>query len=505
MVRSTDCNPNRIAIAAWLLAATVHAGCAAPLTTGFLGAVRKKDKTADTEVTSADSPRSAALRKATGETLSQEQAFASVLDELQEIRAIDPEAERELMADLKEAKPEHYPMIVNAFRTALAYRQQLAERQSGTAGGAPLIASDDASFAQLASHQSKETERESIERATAVQASLASARTAHADRMARSPQPAAESQAVQNNDRNQQTAINQASAEVPITPAETVSLRPAPTARPLTPVDSRAVATTHVEAIASDDRTEVRVNGAAQTALTPAGDWQTELESSIANLERTVSPKPTSVSELHDHMRLRTLQLLAGREEQAYLPIPGASADQQDYWSKQLFAMSAYLDSGGKLDDKQRAAAALGALDEARAKLSELATLQIRNAAFVASVEGFGAYEPNKATNFQPGQKVTLYAEVENFRSSATEDGYHTSLATSYQVLDSTGRRVDGKQFPDVADKCRNRRRDFHMQYEFPLPTRIYPGEYVLELTITDHNSGKIGQTTLPFEIAGER
>jgi hypothetical protein len=204
-------------------------------------------------------------------------------------------------------------------------------------------------------------------------------------------------------------------------------------------------------------------------------------------------------------MRLRTLQLLAGRDEEAYRPIPGASPDQQDYWSKQLFAMDAYLDAGGKLDDKQRAAAALGALDEARAKLSELATLQIRNAAFVASVDGFGSYEPSKSKSFQPGQKVTLYAEVENFRSNPAEDGYHTSLATSYQVLDSTGRRVDGKQFPDVADRCRNRRRDFHMQYELPLPTRIYPGEYVLELTITDHNSGKIGQTTLPFEIAGDK
>jgi hypothetical protein len=71
--------------------------------------------------------------------------------------------------------------------------------------------------------------------------------------------------------------------------------------------------------------------------------------------------------------------------------------------------------------------------------------------------------------------------------------------------LDKAGRRVDGKQFPDVADKCRNRRRDFHMQYELPLPTRIYPGPYDLELTITDHNSGKIGQTTVPFEIVGDR
>jgi hypothetical protein len=198
------------------------------------------------------------------------------------------------------------------------------------------------------------------------------------------------------------------------------------------------------------------------------------------------------------------LQFAAGREDDAYRPIPGASAAQQDYWSKQLFAMATYLNAT-QLDDKQRAAAALPPLDEARAKLSELATLQIRNATFVASVDGYGAYEPRKGDSFEPGEKVTLYAEVENFRSNAAEDGFQTSLATSYQVLDKTGRRVDGKQFPDIVDKCRNQRRDFHMQYDFALPTRIYPGEYNLELTITDHNSGKIGQTTLPFEIAGEK
>lgn len=58
-------------------------------------------------------------------------------------------------------------------------------------------------------------------------------------------------------------------------------------------------------------------------------------------------------------------------------------------------------------------------------------------------------------------------------------------------------------KYPDVKDACRNRRRDFHMQYELALPERIYPGPYKIEL-ITDHNSGKIGQATLPFEIAGD-
>ncbi len=494
--------------ATWLLvAACLHAGCAAPLSTSYLHGPGKQDAKVEPEanaVEPADNPRSAALRKATAAApQTSEQALAGVLDELHQIRAIDAEAEAQLMADLEQAKPEDYAMIVTVFRNALAYRQQLAERQRRAADENALIAAGDDSLPPLPSQQTIGTDRESTQRASAVQASLASARS---ERAARKERRSIHASATRKADANRYAVVEPASALRPSVPAETLALRPTPMATALTPVELPSEPYVPEQtAIASDQNSSRRTADVVLATATAPGDWHAELEASIANLQRTVSPKPTSVAELHDHMRLRTLQLLAGREEEAYRAVPGASPDQQDYWSKQLFAMSAYLDGGGKLDDKQRAAAALGALDEARAKLSELATLQIRNAAFVASVDGFGAYEPSKAKSFQPGQKVTLYAEVENFRSSATEDGHYTSLATSYQVLDKTGRRVDGKQFPDVADKCRNRRRDFHMQYEFPLPTRIYPGEYELELTITDHNSGKIGQTTLPFEIAGDK
>jgi hypothetical protein len=235
------------------------------------------------------------------------------------------------------------------------------------------------------------------------------------------------------------------------------------------------------------------------------GDWRAALDEAIAELERSARPQPASVADVREQMRLRALQLLAGRQEEAYRPIPGTSPAQQDYWSKQLFAMSAYLDGAEDADDKQRAAGALLHLDEARAALSELATLEIRNLAFVKSVDGFGAYEPLGAARFQPGEQAALYAEVENFRSESHEDGYRTALATSYQVVDKSGRRVEGGQFPEVSDVCRSRRRDFHMQYGVALPTRIYPGEYELELVITDQQSGKIGRASLPFEIAGER
>jgi hypothetical protein len=243
----------------------------------------------------------------------------------------------------------------------------------------------------------------------------------------------------------------------------------------------------------------------APTTPISQGGWRAELDAAIAELERTVRPQPASVAELHEHMRLRTLQLLAGREEEAYRAIPGTSPAQQDFWSKQLFAMSAYLNGSEGLDDKQRAAGALLHLDEARTALSELATLQVRNLTFVKSVDGFGAYEPLTISRFQPGEQVALYAEVENFRSASGEDGYRTTLATSYQVADQSGRRVEGGQFPEISDVCKSRRRDFHMQYGVALPKRIYAGEYELELIITDQQSGKIGRASLPFEIVAER
>jgi hypothetical protein len=72
-------------------------------------------------------------------------------------------------------------------------------------------------------------------------------------------------------------------------------------------------------------------------------------------------------------------------------------------------------------------------------------------------------------------------------------------------VVDQSGRRVEGGQFPEISDLCKSRRRDFHMQYGVALPKRIYAGEYELELIITDQQSGKIGRASLPFEIMAER
>ncbi|MEQ8209698.1 MAG: hypothetical protein RH917_07685 [Lacipirellulaceae bacterium] len=387
--------------------------------------------------------------------LDEKAALSGVLDELQEIGAIDPSAQQQLMADLKETKPEHYALVVDQFRTALAYRQQLAEREMKKA--------QHSSPEEMIAHgsRSRQASRRRSDEATAPNGV---------------PAMQIASSAARENFESRAASRTTKSLHLPPPPSSVASA-----------IDNQVQVVTHVEA-------------GLPTANSNAS-WEEQLKSSIAKLEASVAPSPRTVDEVHEHLRLRTLQLLAGNQEAALQPIPGASPAQQDYWAKQLYAISTFLDQKSHKDSKSRAAAALVHLDAARGQLAELATLQVRNMTFASRVDGFGEYKTVEKARFKPGGQVTLYAEVANYRSDSTEEGYRTLLTTSYQIVDKAGQRVDGGQFPDIEDLCQNRRRDFHMQYTIPLPMRIYAGTYEMQLIITDGLSNKIGQASVPFEI----
>ncbi len=463
--RNTPHRP--IAACAFLFLPALAAGCVTPLMTDYRSGSRRQEARSDAEAESAsDAPASqfdakaASLRKAAGgQPMTHEQALSGILTELQEIGAIDPAARLQLLSDLKSTQPEHYDLVVKQFRAALDYRRQLALRET-----------------QLAMDEAEEPE-------IATGYNFGAARVV--SHRAQSPSEAVPAEV---SERRRDAADSPTARIVESAPAIASDGDAAPAAAAL-----------------PSHRDAMTLLATATTPASAPGDWRAQLDAAIAELEQTVRPQPETVAELHDHFRLRALQLLAGREQDAYRPIPDASPVQHDYWSKQLFAMAAFLNNAGPQDDKGRAAAALVHLDGARGALAELATLQIRNLTFVEKVEGFGAYAPLKRTQFDPGAAVSLYAEVENFASTSTAEGYETVLATSYQVTDSAGKRIDGAQFPDVTDICRGRRRDFHLQYGVTLPMRISPGDYRLELTITDQRSGKIGHAEIAFEINAER
>ena len=70
-------------------------------------------------------PTAKASPQSNGTTDSREEAMARVLVELDEIRELDPEAQKRLLANLRLHKSGEWPLMVSQFHSALKYQQEL--------------------------------------------------------------------------------------------------------------------------------------------------------------------------------------------------------------------------------------------------------------------------------------------------------------------------------------------------------------------------------------------
>ncbi len=389
-----------------------------------------------------------------------EQALADVLAELDEIGQIDPQFKQELIADLRKTKPEMWGPTVQVYRSALAYRQQQAARAESqppaklTATSPPPV-------------------------------------PAHSARLVKEP-PA------------RLPLAEQGLTPPPAPPADTYPQTATPAE--LLPDAGRRVTEELAALLQQQAPRETKPPAVVQvTHVQPARaqelTWEEHLQQAIDGLAAESKGDPQNAEELRRHVALRLLHLAAGRREEALQPIAGLSHSQHDFWSKQLYGLATYLDHKQISDPRDRAAAALQYLQESTAHLGELCPLRIRNLAFCSEVKSFGVYQKFEKYEFAPQQEVLLYAEVENFTSEETEDGFATVLRSSYQILDSRGQRVEAKEFPLTEELCQNRRHDFFMRYFIWIPKRIYNGTYTLQLTIEDVKNQKFNQASIQFEV----
>jgi hypothetical protein len=247
-------------------------------------------------------------------------------------------------------------------------------------------------------------------------------------------------------------------------------------------------------------RVDEKVVAASHEAELPV-DWQSRLEEAIDALESNVDSSGKSLQDVAQQVRLRLLYLAAGRRDDAMRSISSLEPPLSDFWSEEIFGLGTLVDTALISDPSDRAAEAKGHLGEAVDRLGEAAPLVVRNLSFITDVQSYGVYEPFDKYEFVPNQRVLLYAEVENFESEENSRGYHTGLKSSYQIFDSRGRRVADHEFAVNEEYCRNRRRDFFIGYEFTLPDRIYPGKHTLQLTVSDLNSEKVGQSMIEFYV----
>jgi hypothetical protein len=446
-----------------------HAGCMAPWAPSSAQVQAAGQATALVETANRATPGTLPDHDASAEP-----SLAGVLDKLQQVRAIDPAAEQKLMDELRQTPAESWPLVAEQFRASLAYHEQLAAKNRQSQQNA--VEGDHAAPSEPVG-------------------TLVDPRAAGADEIAAKARAQSMHFAMQ------------APNDSPPAPAEFASDGPTyPIAA--TPPPSAGSPPAQDTAAGAVQPATFEVDGGIAPIRDTAGDdadWQQLIERAANDLSNRVAQSPATTAEVHQHVSLRMLRLLAGDTESALEPIPNISPAEQDYWSRQVFALATYLDHHSQPDDKRRAAASVTHLDEAVSHLRELGSLSLRNLAFCKNVYGYGAVEAYKSDRFAPGDEVSLYVEVENYHSQSTEKGYTTLLGSSYELLNDEGERVAGGEFPDVDDCCRTRRRDFHIQYGLTLPPTIEPGEYRLQLVVKDRQSDKIGRATAEFEIRGSR
>ena len=251
------------------------------------------------------------------------------------------------------------------------------------------------------------------------------------------------------------------------------------------------------EATVSD--ASLRRDRGTVVASTPSdATWQEYLRQAVDRLEN--APRRNESEEV----RLRLLQLALGNRENALQPIPGTSPALQEFWSETLFALGLLEDSQLNPDPKLRLAEARRHLQNGLRRLGEECPLEVTGLAFVTAVQSWGVYESFDKYEFAPGQKVLLYAEVENLSAESTPKGYRTAWRSSYQILDSAGKEVARYEYAPNEEYCRRPRRDFFIGCELSFPRDAAPGRYVLRLTVVDLITNRVGQGTIEFTLRAQ-
>jgi len=414
-----------------------------------------------------------------------DEAFAAVLGDIRQLGAENPAALQDLLKQLDTTEPGHWQSLVKRYKADLAMHRQLKQ---GPAHELPIAhaAHSTPSMGHSTGHSTAHA-APAIEQAQP--AGVPETKPAHSHEAPPAQQPIPSTYPVTN-----------ASATLEVSPGVTVTAVEPPAANvrlasAAEPIGSAGPNQAHMPEAGEHEPPHAQLREPAPR------HWQASLREAIASLEIQTQSQPLSTSEAYRHARLRLLLLAADDLDGAVAPVPGLSPTEQDYWSKQMFAVATMLDQHSQPETTRRAAAAGMHLAKAYGQLQQMGSLAVRNLTFCESVTAYGSYEPRKSRKFLPGEQVTLYVEVENFRSVETDKGLHTVIGSSYRVVDEYGKQVDGQECSVVDDYCLSRRRDFHIEYGVKLPERIYEGEYRLELTLTDQLGNKIGRTSIDFEI----
>jgi hypothetical protein len=478
--------------------------------------------------------KSSAAAPKSSATAANADSLKEVMAELQEAGAIDPAAREELIADLKQTDPSRWPLVMQEFRAAAAYRRRVEARaKEKQESDSPEVASfhstppgykkNGAELIANYPHPGPLPEGDG------------DSRPHHADRddymtplpnvpavmiadnhLALAPEPRLPGGADTRFSVGHSASDKQGEAiAIPIEPPPlAIRLASSRVEKALPAGEASATTTSNALTPGPSPGTARSVVGRGENVAGPSpkgrgenavpltqADWQSHLAAAIRSMESASTPGSSSENDVAMQARLRMLYLLAGRRDDAMRPLPSAPRATQDYWTSQIYGLSTWMDSERTPDPARRAAETKRILSEALKPLGDAAPLAVRNLTFCTAVQYYGSFDALKSAEFKPGQKVLLYAEVENFHTEPSPKGFHTAVKFNWQILDSRGNRAGDYVSATSEDHSLTPKHEFFLTKWFYLPDAMPSGRYTLQFTVEDVLGHKVGQSSIELTV----
>ncbi len=129
------------------------------------------------------------------------------------------------------------------------------------------------------------------------------------------------------------------------------------------------------------------------------------------------------------------------------------------------------------------------------------AVFAVQNACFASRVRAWGVVDRFETSQFDAGQELIVYFELDQLSSRESPDGHTTRVDAVLRLVGEDGRRIHEWTFEPLEETCRGHRRDYFARYMVELPATIDPGRCRLEVIASDMIAGRTAHASLPMEI----
>lgn len=237
-------------------------------------------------------------------------------------------------------------------------------------------------------------------------------------------------------------------------------------------------------------------------AASPIAMLIAELERELAEWPRSAGGQPELIhSWRQKQTNLRLLYLIADRSAESIRIIESLPEEEQEFWQSLMMAVNSYRSHEIAADRRKKIAESLNHLRTAGRRLQPLASLEIRRTLLCERIDGFGRVIAFPTAGFEPGRRILVYVELENFQSQLTEAGrYRSEFAAVIEFMREDADEVmETVRIPRIEDICDTYRSDYYQSFEMTLPA--LEGRYQMRIRLRDQLTGQTAESTLSFWV----